>query len=110
MSITEGKYRWLAEQSYWVEEGRDNVDYHPNDGKRYYFNEENRSDVRYRPEAEKTSYFSPEKPSLGQFQVLKVKDNTENGMQAMAVAPVDKNGQVDYSEVVIAYAGLNIAL
>ena len=90
MSITEGKYRWLAEQSYWVEEGRDNVDYHPNDGKIYYFNGKNNK--------------------LGQFQVLKVKDNTENGMQAMAVAPVDKNGQVDYSEVVIAYAGLNIAL
>ena len=46
----------------------------------------------------------------GQFQVLTVKDNTENGMQAMAVAPVDKNGKADFSEVVIAYAGINIAL
>ena len=45
----------------------------------------------------------------GQFQVLKVEDNTENGMQAMVVAPVDKNGKVDYSEVVIVYAGINIA-
>ncbi|ORP06944.1 triacylglycerol lipase, partial [Streptococcus mitis] len=35
------------------------------------------------------------------------KDNTSNGMQAMAVAPVDKNGNVDYSHVVIAYAGTN---
>ena len=34
-------------------------------------------------------------------------DNTSNGMQAMAVAPVDKNGNVDYSHVVIAYAGTN---
>ncbi|WP_231067420.1 hypothetical protein [Streptococcus gordonii] len=41
------------------------------------------------------------------FQVLKTKDNTTNGMQAMAVAPVDKNGNVDYSQVVIAYAGTN---
>ena len=41
------------------------------------------------------------------FQVLKTKDNTTNGMQAMAVAPVDKNGNVDYSHVVIAYAGTN---
>jgi hypothetical protein len=41
------------------------------------------------------------------FQVLKTKDNTANGMQAMAVAPVDKNGNVDYSQVVIAYAGTN---
>ena len=28
-------------------------------------------------------------------------------MQAMAVAPVDKNGNVDYSHVAIAYAGTN---
>ena len=34
-------------------------------------------------------------------------DNTSNGMQAMAVAPVDKNGNVDNSHVVIAYAGTN---
>ena len=34
-------------------------------------------------------------------------DNTSNGMQAMAVAPVDKKGNVDYSHVVIAYAGTN---
>ena len=34
-------------------------------------------------------------------------DNTSNGMQAMAVATVDKNGNVDYSHVVIAYAGTN---
>jgi len=41
------------------------------------------------------------------FRVLKTQDNTSNGMQAMAVAPVDKNGNVDYSHVVIAYAGTN---
>ena len=34
-------------------------------------------------------------------------DNTSNGMQAMAVAPVDKNGNVDHSHVVISYAGPN---
>ncbi|KXT70302.1 hypothetical protein SGODD07_01598 [Streptococcus gordonii] len=41
------------------------------------------------------------------FRVLSAKDNTSNGMQAMAVAPVDKKGNVDYSHVVIAYAGTN---
>ncbi|MFS8952615.1 hypothetical protein QM965_07860 [Streptococcus oralis subsp. tigurinus] len=41
------------------------------------------------------------------FRVLSTKDNTSNGMQAMAVAPVDKNGNVDNSHVVIAYAGTN---
>ncbi|NQM14560.1 hypothetical protein HO422_10810 [Streptococcus suis] len=52
MSITEEKYRWLAEQSYWVEEGRDDVDYHPEEGRIYSYKDD--------------------KPSLGQFQVLKV--------------------------------------
>ena len=42
------------------------------------------------------------------FKVIsKPIDNTSNGMQAMAVAPVDKNGNVDYGHVVIAYAGTN---
>ena len=42
------------------------------------------------------------------FKVIsKPIDNTSNGMQAMAVAPVDKNGNVDDSYVVIAYAGTN---
>ena len=41
------------------------------------------------------------------FKVItKPIDNTSNGMQAMAVAPVDKNGNVD-CHVVIAYAGTN---
>ena len=43
----------------------------------------------------------------GKFQIIKVEDNTDNGMQAMAVAPVDKDGNVDTSQVVIAYAGTN---
>ena len=44
------------------------------------------------------------------FRVLSAKDNTANGMQAMAVAPIDKStGKVDYSQVVIAYAGTNFA-
>ncbi|MGT2928782.1 triacylglycerol lipase [Streptococcus dentasini] len=43
----------------------------------------------------------------GKYKVLQVEDNTDNGMQAMAVAPVDKNGHVDTSQVVIAYAGTN---
>ena len=43
------------------------------------------------------------------YQVLKTENNTDNGMQAMAVAPV-KDGtddEADTSEVVIAYAGTN---
>lgn len=43
----------------------------------------------------------------GKYQILKVEDNTANGMQAMAVAPVDKDDHVNTSQVVIAYAGTN---
>ena len=45
--------------------------------------------------------------TIGLKVISKPIDNTSNGMQAMAVAPVDKNGNVDYSHVVIAYAGTN---
>ena len=39
------------------------------------------------------------------FKLLASENNIINGMQAMAVAPVDSNGKVDTSKVVIAYAG-----
>ncbi|ALS01754.1 hypothetical protein ATZ33_10320 [Enterococcus silesiacus] len=42
------------------------------------------------------------------YEVLRVEDNTKNGMQAMAVAPI-VNGKADTSKVVIAYAGTNQA-
>ena len=44
----------------------------------------------------------------GKFKIIAPPvDNTANGMQAMAVDPVDKNGNVDYSHIVSAYAGTN---
>mgnify|MGYP001740016263 CR=1 FL=1 len=88
MGITEEKINWIAEQSYWVEKKRNDVMYHPTEGEEYYYN--------------------PDNVELGKFKVIsKPIDNTSNGMQAMAVAPVDKNGNVDDSHVVIAYAGTN---
>ncbi|MGX7102810.1 hypothetical protein [Gemella sanguinis] len=39
------------------------------------------------------------------FKILAVENNKNNGMQAMAVAPVDSNGEVDTSKIVISYAG-----
>jgi len=39
------------------------------------------------------------------FKVLAVENNINNGMKAMAVAPVDENGNVDKSKIIIAYAG-----
>ena len=41
------------------------------------------------------------------FKILRVEDNQNNGMQAMAVAPVNERGEVDTRRIVIAYAGTN---
>ena len=41
----------------------------------------------------------------GRFKVLAVENNMNNGMRAMAVAPIDENRNVDKSKVIIAYAG-----
>ncbi|MEX2785253.1 hypothetical protein AB3331_08685 [Streptococcus sp. H49] len=38
------------------------------------------------------------------YEVLKAKDNLDNGMQAMAVAPI-VDGEPGTSQIVIAYAG-----
>ena len=46
-------------------------------------------------------------PQLGSFKILKVEDNQENGMQAMAVAPIGADGQPDFSQITITYAGTN---
>lgn len=53
-----------------------------------------------------TPYRKGDTVANGQYRVLAVEDNTVNGMQAMAVAPV-VNGVVDYDNITIAYAGTN---
>ena len=45
----------------------------------------------------------------GKYKVLSLEDNQNNGMQAMAVAPVNDRGEVDTSRIVIAYAGTNFS-
>lgn len=85
--LNDEQARWLAEQSYWVDDKKTDKPYTPEKGKQYYYNSKH--------------------TELGKYEVLKVKDNSDNGLQAMAVAPVDKAGKVDTSEVVIAYAGTN---
>ena len=44
---------------------------------------------------------------IGSYKIIKVEDNQENGMQAMAVAPIGTDGQPDYSQIIITYAGTN---
>lgn len=59
-----------------------------------------------------------DKESTGKFQVLKTVDTNDprnshgydaNGFQGMAVAPVNNEGKVDYSHIIVAYAGTNQA-
>ena len=38
----------------------------------------------------------------GKYKVLSLEDNQNNGMQAVAVAPVNDRGEVDTSKIVIA--------
>ncbi|HEL1613125.1 TPA: hypothetical protein U1W01_001751 [Streptococcus suis] len=87
MILTDEHYNWLSEQSYWVDSEKEDKDYTPKEDNTYYYDNDNKS--------------------LGQFQVLAVEDNTVNGMQAMAVAPV-VDGKVDTTQITIGYAGTNI--
>ena len=57
--VAEQQYRYLVDQVYWV----DNL----------------RSENS--PKENEVYYYSNKNPKLGQFQVLKTKDNTSNGMQ-----------------------------
>ena len=50
-----------------------------------------------------------QKLTKSNFKILQVEDNQENGMQAMAVAPVNDRGEVDTRRIVIAYAGTNFS-
>ena len=43
------------------------------------------------------------------YKILALEDNQNNGMQAMAVAPVNDRGEVDTRRIVIAYAGTNFS-
>ena len=77
MKVKEEQYNWLAEQVYWVDKLK--------------------TDKDYTPEVNKTYPLNPKKRDLGNFKVVEVKDNTSNGMQAMAVVPINKvTGQVDH--------------
>ena len=40
-----------------------------------------------------------QKLTKSNFKILQVEDNQENGMQAMAVAPVNDRGEVDTSKI-----------
>jgi len=67
------------------------------------------NEVEYEVEYEGIYNFNDRNEELGKYKVLAVENNKDNGMQAMAVAPVDSNGEVDTSQIVIAYAGTDFS-
>ena len=82
MTITEEFYRELSDKVYWLD---------PKHSK-------------YEPDLKINSEWD----FAGvEFKILQIKDSLD-GMQAMAVAPI-KNGKVDISQVVIAFAGTNLS-
>ncbi|MEN2666789.1 hypothetical protein [Listeria aquatica] len=84
MTVTDKSYKDLSDKAYWLDPKH----------------------KEYAPTLKEGSY---RKFGDTKYKILKTENNSENGMQAMAVAPVDKNGKVDTTEVVIAYAGTNFS-
>lgn len=84
MTITDKDYRTYSDVAYWLD---------PKDKKKY----------------DPTLKEGVIRDFAGsEFKVLKIQENSKtDGMQAMAVAPIDKKGNVDMSRIVIAYAGTN---
>ncbi|EIP8061911.1 lipase, partial [Enterococcus faecalis] len=85
MTITDKNYKELSESVYWLDPKHS--DYDPN-----------------------LKEWAIQNFGDTEFQILKIKENSKtDGLQAMAVAPLDEKGHVDTSQVVIAYAGTNVA-
>ncbi|MBE6173819.1 MAG: lipase [Enterococcus faecium] len=83
MTFTDEQYQWLSDRVYWL------------DPKHLKHN------TSFREGSIK--FICGKK-----FKILKLKENSKtDGMQAMAVAPLDEKGNVDTSRVVISYAGTN---
>ncbi|WP_321387080.1 hypothetical protein [uncultured Enterococcus sp.] len=76
MTITDEDYNKISDTVYWIDPLHKKHDPTIKDGEIRVINEK-------------------------EYEVLKVEDNTDNGMQAMAVAPI-VNGKADTSQVVIA--------
>ena len=72
-----------------------------------YLLDSSRSDFKSNLKTNEVVEFNYDDPDLGKYKILKTEDNQENGMQAMAVAPIGADGQPDYSQITITYAGTN---
>ncbi|MBC1403642.1 hypothetical protein HB769_02075 [Listeria welshimeri] len=82
--ISDKQYKGLSDSVYWLD---------PKHGD-------------YAPEMRKWSEFNYKGET---YKILRTENISKNGIQAMAVAPIDKHGKVGTTEVVIAYAGTNFS-
>ncbi|WP_181055177.1 hypothetical protein [Enterococcus mundtii] len=83
MTFSDKQYQWLSDVVYWIDPNHPKHNTSFREGSINLINGTN-------------------------FKILKLKENSKtDGMQAMAVAPLDEKGNVDTSQVVISYAGTN---
>lgn len=87
--LSDKAYFWLSERAYWV------------DSKKGALSQQMKVDQTY--------FYDPNELEGEAFRVLKLLDDQQTGMQALAIAPIDEQNQVDYSRVVISYAGTNMS-
>jgi hypothetical protein len=85
--LTEKQYKELSDQVYLIDSSR--------------------KDIEEKIQLGEEPYYNLQDKNLGKYKILKMEDNQENGMQAMAVAPIGADGQPDYSQITITYAGTN---
>ena len=85
--LTEKQYEELSDQVYLIDSSR--------------------KDIEEKIQLGEEPYYNLQDKNLGKYKILKMEDNQENGMQAMAVAPIGADGQPDYSQIIITYAGTN---
>ena len=85
--LTEKQYKELSDQVYLIDSSR--------------------KDIEEKIQLGEEPYYNLQDKNLGKYKILKMEDNQENGMQAMAVAPIGADGQPDYSQIIITYAGTN---
>ena len=85
--LTEKQYKELSDQVYLIDSSR--------------------KDIEEKIQLGEEPYYNLQDKNLGKYKILKMEDNQENGMQALAVAPIGADGQPDYSQITITYAGTN---
>ena len=66
--LTEKQYKELSDQVYLIDSSR--------------------KDIEEKIQLGEEPYYNLQDKNLGKYKILKVEDNQENGMQAMAVAPI----------------------